>query len=141
MRDYLFRLWDKERNMMVYHDSDFSVLFEGRETFDELYCDNAWPSVRYFTVLGMINSLKEDFKNRIVLMPYTGVKDKSGNEIYAGDILKCFLAREVKVDSFHGYRFIYGKDLLCRAHAERGEIIGNIYENPNLLKKEAKCAG
>ena len=66
----------------------------------------------------------------------TGLKDKNGKLIFEGDILKWIsLILPITVSGFHGYRFMYGKDQLCKAYAEYGEVIGNIYENPELLEK------
>jgi len=55
------------------------------------------------------------------LMQYTGLKDKNGKEIYAGDIFASGVIEQ------SGYT-------LCKNNAENiFEIIGNIHENPELL--------
>lgn len=88
------------------------------------------------------------------LMQYTGLRDKNGAEIYEGDVLQetymnvAFnkLPKEVRWhEHFAEYVFVdsSGKHEIVqsRAHTdiENSEIIGNIYENPELMKpKEGK---
>lgn len=65
------------------------------------------------------------------LMQYTGFKDKNRNEIYEGDILK-------KVDGYiTGDTHLVERGIkICGPYdcIEEYEIIGNIYENPELLE-------
>ena len=69
------------------------------------------------------------------LTQYTGLKDKNGVEIYEDDIVEWLgFAFAVTVSENHGYRFMYGLDQLCKDNAINGEVIGNIYENPELTE-------
>lgn len=81
--------------------------------------------------------------NDLYLMQSTGLKDKNGKEVFVGDIIKCtrgclhevYIEKEYGGTYFGGMPAVYLKDLReGYAWTEHEEIIGNIYENPELLE-------
>ena len=81
--------------------------------------------------------------DEITLMQSTGLKDKNGKEVFVGDIIKCtrgcphevYLEKEYGGTYIGGMPAIYLKGLLSGyAWTEHEEVIGNIYENPELLE-------
>ena len=115
MRKLKFRIWDKKRRH--------------------------WLAQNSFTIDGLGNvgdatghwvKDADDFSEP---MQFTGLKDRNGKEIYEGDVLEAEIdtlmeARqrcvvEYKV-GFYSYFQLYSD----------AEVIGNIYENPELLEGE-----
>lgn len=122
MREINFRCFDKENKKM---QDVRKLIFEDGEIYivPEMYND-------LFTT------------NEFVLMQYTGLKDKNGKEIYEGDVIKTSidLIGIVKFDTGYYFEWIvddkismWNKDI--KVWLEWGfEVIGNIYENPELLE-------
>ena len=110
MREIKFRAWDKKNKKFVYLE-----LLNNREIkVDSFEATN-------------IESWKQ----------YTGLKDKNGKEIYEGDIILYSDIVEPKIVEFR-------KGVFCYKMHEKAyhifdetqcNIIGNIYENPKLLKQ------
>lgn len=77
--------------------------------------------------------------NPETICQYTGLKDKNGNKIWENDIVKLpgLYGNEVGVVEYLGCEFrvrnsAYGSIQLC------GKVIGNIFDNPELLKGGAE---
>lgn len=111
MREIKFKAYIKNENLMVYIE-----MFE-------------------------INSFFGWNDKKTIIMQYTGLKDKNGVEIYEGDIMQSDNGYFIGVVEFNKGVFILsqGKDALGRNKFDvlntilDFEIIGNIYENSNLL--------
>lgn len=87
----------------------------------------------------------EDKRNGedVVLMQSTGLHDKNGKEVFVGDIIKCTRGclHEVYIEKEYGGTYIGGMPAIYLKGIREGyawtgdeEIIGNIYENPELLE-------
>ena len=82
--------------------------------------------------------IDHDYKPQYVLMQYTGLKDKNGKEIYDGDIIKSSaetVVVEWKGEMWTEEGFVAGFSELFEG-ANCYEVVGNIYENPELLEKQ-----
>lgn len=81
-----------------------------------------------------------------IIEQYTGLKDKNGKEIYEGDIVKIEAYSRVFQVVYRKWdcSFVYENDEdeeiahMFDGFPDEYEIIGNIHENPELLK-EASC--
>uniref|UniRef100_A0A6M3KJG8 Putative YopX protein n=1 Tax=viral metagenome TaxID=1070528 RepID=A0A6M3KJG8_9ZZZZ len=118
MREIKFRAWDKEKKQIlvplacVFH---FSI--------------DGFQGVEYHGG-GHVIFLQ---KNHVELMQCTGLKDKNGKEIYEGDIINEGVIKNKIVSWFPG-QCCFNIGYYHPEAQKRHEILGNIYENPELIK-------
>ena len=77
------------------------------------------------------------------IMQSTGLLDKNGKEVFIGDIIKCTRGcpHEVYLEKEYGGTYVGGMPAIYLKGIKEGyawtgaeEILGNIYENPELLE-------
>lgn len=145
MRDIKFRAWDKKRKRM------YQVLHLHLDSREEV-----WATVKGFDIIEQKDIHIRIQPKYIELMQYTGLNDKNGKEIYEGDIVKYFgkwkggnavppdfMPHRISwvMGGFHAIPMDIHTAVSSHATNWKGvghtdcEIIGNIYENPELLGK------
>nr|DAO06233.1 MAG TPA: YopX protein [Caudoviricetes sp.] len=133
-RDIKFRLWSKiGKKFIKTDDPDLNFVINS---------DGYLYSIENF--YGEIYvSLQLD----IVVLQFTGLQDINGKDIYEGDILKYNFPYDgrlkhvspvkfLETEASFGIKDIYGNEIpLYRITANNYfEVVGNIYENPELLE-------
>ena len=123
-REFKFRFWNNNDKTMEH----------------ETTVENGWG-------IGMNGCFRDLTEFGIVIMQYTGIKDRKGNLIFEGDVLenkkygnKCYVAWGAKDLSYCGFvtirigeKHILG-DLLYFSDKENLEVIGNIHQHPELIQ-------
>jgi uncharacterized phage protein (TIGR01671 family) len=120
MREIKFRAWEKTSKEMVYDVQNVSR----KRIIGESACES-------------FQEVIESWEYEI--MQYTGLKDKNGREIYEGDILEYStplndVVRRGAVVYTDRSEWAVDLYLLNRIY-HRATVIGNIYENQELLKE------
>ena len=140
MRDFKFRVWNTFEEEMSYNVLVNNNLIIFNYDIEYEGCFNASVVAAHFVVFDEI------YRKHFKIMQYTGIKDRHGQEIYEGDIVRdkynkigyvSFLKQEL------GFCVVY-KNFDCRlGHRNTGscydidtniEVIGNIYINKELIE-------
>jgi uncharacterized phage protein (TIGR01671 family) len=139
MRIIKFRAWRTDEKYMV--TSDVGALTALR---------NCYGNKGLAEQAGFSNIDNQPNPDKFILMQYTGLKDKNGKEIYEGDILKWKCSKSgsrkelihIVTIGWNGFRYVltiydngekWATNKSYWNDSDR-EVIGNIYENPELLE-------
>ena len=70
------------------------------------------------------------------IMQFTGLQDSKGKDIYEGDIIGCSpVGQIIYFEPYAAFLIQFGDNNLVALNKDAGiEVIGNIHENPELLK-------
>ncbi len=125
MREIKFRAWDNVAFQMYHLGEEEDVVFTLGSSG---------------IIATDITKEEEEFQtlHHLKYMQYTGLRDRNGEEIYESDIVQM---KDHPFIHINGKREVYLNEwmelsasgyLLNKVH-KYGEVIGNIYENPDLL--------
>ena len=140
MREIKFRAWNKVEKQMI--------------LVVELHNYNPRIDDAEYYVEGIIGESDEryklSFRRNMELMQYTGLKDKNGKEIYEGDIVKINHPQDVTGDFTNSIGVVFWWDIEGgwyhtnnkgrppKRMWEYVKVIGNKYENPELLEENKR---
>lgn len=133
-----FRAWDKDQRRMVNLGSQGRLVYDGESAKlcfgDDFHDDFIEASTR-----------------NIELMQFTGLLDRNGREIYEGDIVRAatyqlpngqqrvdVLRVEYRGSVLHPFHEIIPDNDYWMDAFSAYEVIGNIYENPDLLEQSKR---
>ena len=129
MREIKFRVFDKASKYNPMH-------IVGEDSHDSFWID----SDNVFHYRNLQNGEGSGEYGDYILMQYTGLKDKNGKEIYECDILTSAFSKRIVIFNENTCSFML-KDIelrnelfsLTNEKCKNLEIIGNIYENKELI--------
>lgn len=133
-----FRAWDKTHSKIIKADDILNLNLRYDEIEYQEICQYGMNPPERDICAGKLMEF--------VLMQSTGLKDKNGVEIYEGDIVKPLgFASWIGVVAYskenaacildsHDNDFVRDTNVYLSQFAEGLEVLGNIYENPELLE-------
>lgn len=143
MREKEYRVWCKKRKRM------YSVLHLHVE---KSYGEGTWATAEGHNIIEQKSVHIQVQPKDAEIMEYIGREDQSGRKIYEGDIVKVLIMggySDHYIDAGHIREVKYDEETMrwrpfdvCRVWPDWGtkrlksvEVIGNIFETPELLKK------
>ncbi|PJQ78516.1 YopX family protein [Campylobacter jejuni] len=138
LQDFDFRIWDKTKEEFLKKEPTLIKIDNERVIAGRIS--------RFYANTADITDMFIGNGNNLEIELWTGIYDKNGKKIYEGDIVKtkspydCFLAKVGihKEGTFYleskSRDYIGSLIYLVKDEGYDTEIIGNIHENPELLK-------
>lgn len=122
MRCIMFRIWDGKRKEWLGTSDKDSLKWYGFHLVGECMSVQAPPCWK--------------LEEQCVVEEFTGLTDKRDKEIYEGDIIQCGENVYYTIVFSEG-RFMCEGNGRCwiKTIAKEGRVVGNIHENPELLKE------
>ena len=144
-REIKFRAWDKTDKKMVYTEdvkgdydmADDECCREYTNIVSPNIFEDSYLAIRRFPC-HPFEMEAEEFKG--IVMQFTGLLDRNGKEIYESDILSFdlegFEVKGVVEYIGNGFWIRNERDGNFMPDIKYREVIGNIYESPNLLSEK-----
>ncbi len=122
------------------------LIFRGKRKENGYWISGGVCEYRDFGGAIVHNIIQDGFSNEVIpatIGQFTGLKDKNGSEIFEGDILRSSVGAiyivEWDGENARYLGFTIGKErrIVYVGREPKSEIIGNIHDNPELLKGES----
>lgn len=123
MREIKFRAWDKKNKRWA---TDYDTIYIADDGRQYIYYDGYDSCLKHVV---------------LEISQYTGIKDRTGKEVFEGDIVRYDDYQGVAEVGFRRIEFVEEVEFkggcfypVCNQPSYTFEVIGNIYENKELLE-------